>query len=506
MLLCSGVPSGRTVEQPASGGIAKPVTVFCPVGPTAISPCYGLMKKLIYISADGKDFKLLLALEKHLKQLQPQGVSIWHGAHILAGADSWLERAHYLDQADIFLALVSADYVLSKICRNELSLALQMRAKNETVVIPILARPVILEMHELNSLQALPKDGQPLSKSRNCEDRLHEITNDIKQRINALQPSGKSTTIQSVPILDLAMPQAAPTQRVRITIEKEFECVEDLAEIVGRLKSICGEPCKFIKVEMGSIVLTMEVPPEVATRLSELWQSGRLTEALAVTVTELHLLADGLPANAAMPAMVTREPDHGGQIIPNTSASLNQVAEPSKQQRADPLEKWQEFIVHGGRLDQASLVRFIRDSGPIFLHAIRAARRYHIGIIDLPTEEDILVAIWENFCSNIDRIFQKFDLSRGTLTSYIYIYARSRTHDYIRQLYRKQDAEALASNSDSQEAVIENQESMTSNLMALFNADNSHSVQRMESGDWDLLHRFRHRLNAIMERMQKSRD
>ena len=98
----------------------------------------------IFISYSHKDENFRNELGTHLRVLERTGiVTSWHDRRILPGSDWSREIDQHIEQADIFLCLVSADFFDSDYCwEREMKRALVRHSAGQTVVIPILIKPV----------------------------------------------------------------------------------------------------------------------------------------------------------------------------------------------------------------------------------------------------------------------------------------------------------------------------------------------------------------------------
>ena len=90
-------------------------------------------------------------LETHLKILNRQGlIDLWHDRLIGAG-DEWKDEiSTQLENADIILLLISADFIASDYCYDlEMAKALERHAAGEAAVIPVILRDVNWSTSEL---------------------------------------------------------------------------------------------------------------------------------------------------------------------------------------------------------------------------------------------------------------------------------------------------------------------------------------------------------------------
>lgn len=120
----------------------------------------------LFYSYAHEDEALCNQLDKHLRPLERQGlITSWHDREIRAGDDWASEIDTHLENAQIILLLISADFLASEYHYGvEMRRALDRHYAGEARVIPIILRPVDWE-HEplLNNLQALPGDSKPVT-------------------------------------------------------------------------------------------------------------------------------------------------------------------------------------------------------------------------------------------------------------------------------------------------------------------------------------------------------
>lgn len=131
----------------------------------------------IFISYAHKDEDLKKELEKHLSELERQGiVTAWSDEQIRPGEelDSAIQKE--LERADIILLLVSPDFLASTYCREvETVKALEQRHTRGSVTIPVILRPCDWHRAPFGRLKALPKDGKPVVKYLSRDDAFLEI-------------------------------------------------------------------------------------------------------------------------------------------------------------------------------------------------------------------------------------------------------------------------------------------------------------------------------------------
>ncbi|MEK7253720.1 MAG: SUMF1/EgtB/PvdO family nonheme iron enzyme, partial [Bacteroidota bacterium] len=126
----------------------------------------------IFIAYSRQDAALLDDLRKHLRPLERTGkVKIWYDGNIEPGAvweDAIKKNLH---AADIILPLVSADAINSDyFYEKEIADALIRHDRGEARVVPLILRPCVWKTTPLHRLQALPKDGKPVTSWADRDD------------------------------------------------------------------------------------------------------------------------------------------------------------------------------------------------------------------------------------------------------------------------------------------------------------------------------------------------
>jgi hypothetical protein len=136
----------------------------------------------IFYSYSHKDEALRDKLETHLKILERQGIiSGWHDRGIGAGTEWRNQINQHLEAAHIILLLISADFIASDYCwGKELERAMERHENGEARVIPIILREVDWSGAPFSKLQALPKDGIPVTSWPNQDEAFAHIARGIR--------------------------------------------------------------------------------------------------------------------------------------------------------------------------------------------------------------------------------------------------------------------------------------------------------------------------------------
>lgn len=153
---------------------------------------------LVFISYAHADEPVRAALRKHFAALEREGlVQAWDDRQIPAGADFADEIDAQLNQADVILLLVSAEFISSEYCYGkELARAMERNAdrNDRAIVIPIIVRRCDWEQTRFAPLQALPAGARPLAEWPTPDDYYTAVAKGLRQRLQGLvQPGGGPT-------------------------------------------------------------------------------------------------------------------------------------------------------------------------------------------------------------------------------------------------------------------------------------------------------------------------
>ena len=175
----------------------------------------------VFLSYSHKDASYRDQLEIHLEMLKRQGViSVWHDRRLLAGDDFGAGIARELEQADIILLLVSADFLASEYCYSvEMRHALERQRQGTARVIPVILRLCEWQQAPFAHLLACPTDGRPVSKFADPDEAYLEIAKAIRVAAGAArQTSFAPTTTAAI----TAPTSKADPRSSNLRVRKEF--------------------------------------------------------------------------------------------------------------------------------------------------------------------------------------------------------------------------------------------------------------------------------------------
>ena len=196
----------------------------------------------VFISYSHLDEKYRRALDEHLSILEKEGLVTYWSDQKLEPGSSWRGTIHSeLESADVVLLLVSASFLTSDYCRDiEAKRALVRHSLGVCTVVPIILRPASWQSSELSHLQALPAKGKPVTKWKNRDEALQNITDGIREVILSRQDSRVlAGALQSQPLPGKSRKASADSP-----IEKEI-----------KFEGLGNTQLKFVATESAEVVM-----------------------------------------------------------------------------------------------------------------------------------------------------------------------------------------------------------------------------------------------------------
>jgi DNA-directed RNA polymerase subunit RPC12/RpoP len=176
-----------------------------------------------FVSYSHHDEKALQRLHTHLATLRREGKIIaWYDREILAGDHIDIIVGSSLVESEIFLALVSPDFLASNYCyEQEMTKALQRHAEGTLRVVPVILEPCDWKSTPLGKLKALPKDGKPISTWTNENIAYLDVVTELR-RISSEQAQLKSNGVRE----DGGSSSSSKRETKRYRIRKEFDSID----------------------------------------------------------------------------------------------------------------------------------------------------------------------------------------------------------------------------------------------------------------------------------------
>lgn len=154
------------------------------------------MNKKIFISYAHKDELYKEELIEHMSGLRRAGIiNEWNDRKIVAGQNWSEEISNNLTSSNIILFLISASFMNSDYCMGvEVKTALEMHARGEAQLIPIIIRAVDWTDSEISKIQGLPKDARPISSWENVDEAWLDVISGLKNHIQNFEPKAAVVT------------------------------------------------------------------------------------------------------------------------------------------------------------------------------------------------------------------------------------------------------------------------------------------------------------------------
>ncbi len=146
----------------------------------------------VFISYAHEDQAFREELDKHLSNLKRQQlISAWYDGDIMPGTEWQPQIMHHLQTDQIILLLISADFMASDFCYSiEMTQAMDRHRANQARVIPIILRPTDWKGAPFAGIQALPKDGKPVTRWPTHDDAFANVVEGIRAAIKDLTAKG----------------------------------------------------------------------------------------------------------------------------------------------------------------------------------------------------------------------------------------------------------------------------------------------------------------------------
>ena len=181
----------------------------------------------LFFSYSHADEQLRDVLEKHLAGLKRQGlIETWHDRRIVAGDELHGEISKSLEEADVVLLLVSADFLASDYCYDvEMRRAIERHEAGEARVIPVILRHCDWEDAPFGKLMAAPKDGRPITSWPDLDEAFLDVVRAIKTALkeqSAKRSGGKAAPKAAAPAIRDAAPIDEGPRSSNLRIKKTF--------------------------------------------------------------------------------------------------------------------------------------------------------------------------------------------------------------------------------------------------------------------------------------------
>lgn len=194
-----------------------------------------------FISYSHQDEKYLKRLETHLAQIKREGLlESWTDNEINAGENLSEKISEELSGSDLFIALLSPDYIASNYCyEKEFQTALKMLSNNEIIIVPVICEPCDWTNTPFKELLAVPKDGKPISEWANENTAYVSIVGGLRKLLKGADMTS-----------DLDQSLGKPTILSKnYKVQKDFDSIQKLEFIEKSFK----ETVSFLKTYISEL-------------------------------------------------------------------------------------------------------------------------------------------------------------------------------------------------------------------------------------------------------------
>lgn len=178
----------------------------------------------VFISYSHRDTAALERLHTHLAVLRRENmIDEWYDREILGGGDFSAAIAQRMDESELFLLLVSPDFLNSTYCYDiEMTRALEKHATGQARVVPIIVEPCDWRSTPLGRLKALPRDGEPVAGWANA----NEAYLDVVQELRRIVQTGVQRTKPTPGVASAPTNTAEPAAPRRYRVKHDFDAIE----------------------------------------------------------------------------------------------------------------------------------------------------------------------------------------------------------------------------------------------------------------------------------------
>ncbi len=150
------------------------------------------MSVKLFVSYAEKDRQFSEDFNTHLAVLRRAGqLDNWTNNHIMPGANWDDEIKQQLQESDIVVLLVSADFIASDYINDVIvHNSIEQHKKGEIIIIPVIVRPCDFQSLPISKFQALPRNAKPISRWEDQDEAWAEVIDQVRKVVGAIQEGG----------------------------------------------------------------------------------------------------------------------------------------------------------------------------------------------------------------------------------------------------------------------------------------------------------------------------
>lgn len=140
-----------------------------------------------YNNETDRDTKILKELEKHLGDLRRKGlINVWYQDKVQPGTEINKAIDEHFEDADIFLLMVSPDFIASDFCHALMNKAIKKHDFSQAQILQIYLRPVDWPDMRKSQIQVLPTNDQPITLWLDRDEALKNVAEGIRSLVESL--------------------------------------------------------------------------------------------------------------------------------------------------------------------------------------------------------------------------------------------------------------------------------------------------------------------------------
>lgn len=139
----------------------------------------------VFMSYSHVDEKFKEKLDVHLSPLKRnKKIRSWNDRELFAGAMMDEEIREHLENDDIIILLISADFIDSDYCYSiEMERAIERCKMGQCKIVPVILRPCLWKETPLKKILCVPKDGRAVSLHENEDSAYLEVATALNRII-----------------------------------------------------------------------------------------------------------------------------------------------------------------------------------------------------------------------------------------------------------------------------------------------------------------------------------
>lgn len=242
-----------------------------------------------FISYSHEDEKYLKRLETHLVQIKREGVlQSWTDNEIKVGENLSETISDELSNSDLFIALISPDYIASNYCyEKEFETALEMLGNKEIMIIPIICEPCDWTNTPFKNLLAVPKDGKPISEWANENTAYLSITGSIRKLLKGVEIDPEFRQ----------QPEMQSVVKKNFKVQKDFDTIQKLEFIEKSFKEAVAFLKTYITELRGLENITVRILKDEESKLKFILVNRNMVMREATLVLEYNKDLDSSSQN-----------------------------------------------------------------------------------------------------------------------------------------------------------------------------------------------------------------